>query len=288
MPSNAAVPVTMGSPRFRTQDVKSCVVHLVSFPAATVLHAHYHDRPTFAVILTGGFELRFTNPAIRRAYLSCPPGTVLTQPAHERHANHIAPGGARGVVLQPDLTRAELPRCCAQLLDRINHFRDEPIAARARGLARELIAPDEVTPLALEGLALEMLAEAARLDARRDLGRAEVTPWLRRAIEFVHANFRQSLRIGDIAAAAEIQPARLAAHFRRLHRVPIGSYVRRLRLDWAIDQLTATALPIARIAVEAGYTDQAHLTRAFKRATGSTPAAYRQARRRGRAAVEVR
>lgn len=274
------VPVTMGSPRFQTQDVSSCVVNLVWFPASTVLEPHFHDRPTFAVILEGGFELRLPNPAIRRSTLRCLPGTVLSQPAGERHANHIAARGARGVVIQPDLGRGDLPRRCARMLDRINHFRDGPIVTQARRLAREMIAPDELSPLALEGLALEMLAEAARLDAGRDLRPGETTAWLSVAVDFVHAHFRENLRIADIAEAADVEPVRLTAHFRNLHRVPLGAYVRRLRLEWATDRLVTTALPIARIAIEAGYADQAHLTRAFKRATGTTPAAYRRTRRR--------
>lgn len=254
-------------------------MNLVWFPASTVLKPHFHDRPTFAVILEGGFDLSLPNPAIRRSTIPCPPGTVLSQPAGERHANHIAAGGARGVVIQPDLARDDLPPRCARMLDRINHFRDGPIMAQARRLAREMMVPDELTPLALEGLALEMLAEAARLDAGRDLRPGETTAWLAAALDFVHAHFRQNLRIADIAEAAQVEPVRLTAQFRNLHRVPLGAYVRRLRLEWAMDRLVATTLPIARIAIEAGYADQAHLTRALKRATGTTPAAYRRSRR---------
>jgi AraC family transcriptional regulator len=273
------VPVTSGSPRFQTRDVRSCIVHLVSFPAATVLEPHFHERPTFTVILSGGFELRLTNPAIRRAHLTCPPGTILTQPANERHANHIAAGGAQGVVLQPHLDTAELPRRCTEMFDRINHFRDGPINVHARQLAREMVAPDEVTPLAVEGLALEMLAEAARLDVTRDLRPGETPVWLARATEYLHAHFREVVRIDDVAAAAGVHAARLTVEFRRRHRMPLGTYVRRLRLDWAAERLAVTTLPIAAIAAEAGYTDQAHFTRALKRATGTTPAAYRRARR---------
>ncbi|MGH7699154.1 MAG: helix-turn-helix domain-containing protein [Gemmatimonadales bacterium] len=39
---------------------------------------------------------------------------------------------------------------------------------------------------------------------------------------------------------------------------------------------------ISAIAAEAGFADQAHLTRSFKRVTGSTPAAYRRSRASGR------
>jgi AraC family transcriptional regulator len=209
--------------------------------------------------------------------LACPAGTVLTQPAGKRHANHIAPDGARGVVLQFDTADGALPARCLALLDRINHFRDGPIAAAAWSLARELAAPDDVTPLAIEGLVLEILAEAARLDQRIGRPHGKLPTWLIRSTELVHARFREHLRIDEIAHAAGVHPAHLAAVFRRVHRMPLGSYVRRLRVDWAADRLIGTNNPISAIAAEAGFADQAHLTRLFRRVTGVTPAAYRRA-----------
>lgn len=280
MATTTAVPVTMGSPRFRTCGVRDCLVHRVWLPGSTMLPTHFHDRPTFAVILDGGLEVRFADPGIRRPTLMCRPGSILTQPVGERHSNRVTASGARLVVLQPDLAGGLLPPGCARLLGRINHFRDAHIEAEARRLNRELMAPDDATPLTLEGLALGMLAEAGRLDAMRDLRPGETPPWLRRAVEFVHENFRAKLRISDIAAAAEVEAARLTVRFRREHRMPLGSYVRRLRLEWAADQLATTTRPIAWIAFEAGYADQAHLTRALGRVTGTTPAAFRRSRQR--------
>lgn len=274
-----AVPVSMGSPRFQTRDVGSCLVTVVWFPPGAVLEPHAHDRPTFAVILSGGFELAFGNPAMRRPRLPCPAGTVLTQPAGETHANYIADGGAAGVVLQPDDRTDALPEPCTKLLARVHHFRDGPIAAKARQLAREMTAPDDLTPLAVESLAWEMLAEAARLEARGAL-RGEAPRWLHRAVEFVHHRYRESLRIDEVAQAAGVHPAHLAAVFRKVHRVPLGTYMRRLRVEWAADRLIDTEEPLAVIAAKAGFADQAHLTRCFKRVTATTPALYRRIRRR--------
>jgi AraC family transcriptional regulator len=56
----------------------------------------------------------------------------------------------------------------------------------------------------------------------------------------------------------------------------IGEYVRALRLDWATGQLVDSRKPLAVIAMEAGYADQSHFTRSFRRHTGSTPAEYRR------------
>ncbi|CAN5226835.1 hypothetical protein BH23GEM2_BH23GEM2_14050 [soil metagenome] len=277
--SGHAVPVTMGSPRFATLEARDCLVTLAWFPPGAVLEAHVHDRPTFATILDGGFDLAFTSPAIRRSTFECPPGTIFTEPAGEKHANYVAPDGAQVVVLQPDMSAGELPARCVAMLDRINHFRDGQITACARRLAREALSPDDVTPLAIDGLILEMVAEASRL---RNGGseQSQLPKWLRDATDLIHDRFRESLRIEDLAGAAGVHPAHLASAFRRAHRMPLGAYVRRLRLDWAAERLIATDRPISIIAVEAGFADQAHLTRWFRRVMGATPAAYRRTRRR--------
>lgn len=275
----SSVPVSKWSPRFQTREVPRCMVTHVWFPPGVILETHEHDRSTFAVILAGGFDLvlRSTNNGSRT--YDCPAGTILTQPAGVRHANHIAANGAQGVVLQPDTVAGALPERCLAMLDRINHFRDGPIAAAARGLARELAAPDDLTPLAIEGLVMEILAEAARLDREIGIHRTQPPRWLITATDLVHARFRENLRIDEIAGAAGVHAAHLASVFRRVHRIPIGNYMRRLRVDWAADQLIGTDLPISEIAAEAGFADQAHLTRWFRRVMGATPAAYRRSRR---------
>ena len=272
------VPVSRWSPRFRAREVPRCLVTYVWFPPNVTLEPHVHDRSTFAVILEGGFELSLQSAAAGRRNFPCPAGTILTQPAGERHANHIASAGAQGIVLQPDTIAGTLPVRCLAMLDRVNHFRDGPIAAAARSLARELSAPDDVTPLAVEGLVLEILAEAARLDQNVGGRRKDPPAWLMAATDLVHARFRDNLRIDDLAAVAGVHAAHLAAVFRRVHRMPVGSYIRRLRVDWAADLLARTNLPISLIAAEAGFSDQAHLTRWFRRVFGATPAAYRRAR----------
>lgn len=276
--SERAVPVSMGSPEFLTTEVEGFRVTHAWFPPSATLEAHIHDRPTFAIMLEGGFDLHFTSAAIRRKRLPCPAGTILTEPAGEKHANYIAPGGARVVVLQPDPERDELLRPGAAVLDRINHFRHGRIELTARRLAREVTEPDELSPLSIQALALEMLVDAARLD-RQDRWEGERPPWVARAREYVHEHFRDRLRIADVAEAVDVHPAHLAATFRDTHSMPLGEYIRKLKMEWAAVQLVETDDPIASIAYRAGFADQAHLTRAFKKQTGWTPARYRKARR---------
>lgn len=272
------VPITMGSSDARTLDVGSVRATHALFPEGAHLASHTHDRPTFAVMLEGGFDLTFTSPAVRHRQLDCTPGMIFTEPAGESHSNAIFDGGARVLVLQPDLEDDRYDPVRSMLSDRINHFRHGRIALDARRVVREIHRPDGLSVLALEALALEMMVDAARMDPRERSAEA-VSPWFRRAEAYVHDNFRQAPRIADVADAAGVHPAHLASVFREAYGVPLGSYLRRLRVEWVADRLAETDEPIATLAFRAGFADQAHMTRAFKRLTGWTPAAYRRARR---------
>jgi AraC family transcriptional regulator len=67
--------------------------------------------------------------------------------------------------------------------------------------------------------------------------------------------------------------------FRDFYGKSPGEYLRQLRLDWAEAQMRITDAPLSQIALQAGFADQSHFTRTFKRHTGLTPGKYRQASR---------
>jgi AraC family transcriptional regulator len=184
--------------------------------------------------------------------------------------------GAHVVVVQPDPTRIELLRPFTRFLDSPTHRHDGGMASRAARLARELDAADDLSPLAAEGLVLEMLVSLARLDP----GRAGRPPtWLLRAQELLHDRFTEPLRPSEVARAVEVHPAHLARAFRTHFKVSMGSYVRRIRLDWAARELARSGTSLAAVALSAGFADQSHFTRAFKRYAGLTPKAYRRTMR---------
>ena len=96
------------------------------------------------------------------------------------------------------------------------------------------------------------------------------------ATELIHDRFLEALRIETIASGVGVRPSELVRAFRAFHRVPIGTYARRLRLEWVARRLAESDDPIATLAVEAGFADQPHLTRAFVAFSGLTPARYRR------------
>jgi AraC family transcriptional regulator len=270
MARTAFVPITLGASGAATLSLDDFLVTEARFPAHERLLPHVHDRATLAVMLDGCFDVSIT----QRVY-ACEPGSAVTEPAQERHGNVFGTAGARVVVIQPDPLAVAGLGACARLFEEVRFARRSPVCGHARRIARELRAPDSATPLAVEGLVLEMLALASRQD-RLERQPRRAPPWLVRAREELHECFRDPPRVRKLADAAGVHPDHLARAFRARFGVSVGSYVRRLRLDWAASRLEVREEPIARIALDAGFADQSHFTRAFRRYAGLTPAEYRR------------
>jgi len=273
--SATAISVRNGSAELRSMEVGGFRVTDVVFPPGLRLPPHYHERACFAVILEGAVRKAF-----ERVVETLPAGGVVTMPARERHRDDFQGAGAHIVVLEPDPER-EPPALAPALFERVHLFRDGVVAAIAWRIRHELGHPDAVTPLALDGLTLELVAAGARrLAAIRD----DLTPpaWVGQARELLHARFAEPLAIAGIAALLGVEPERLARSFRRHVGVPIGAYVRRLRLEWSAIELASTDRSLAEIASQAGFADQSHFTRLFRRHAGVTPGAWRRAARAGR------
>ncbi len=260
------VPVSWGSPRFRTRVVGPFEITDAFFPPNGALAAHRHGRTVVAVTLSGAIESR-----LRGRSLVGRPDDVWTEPIGESHANRVGPDGARVLVIQPDPAREDLLEPCRSLLDGVHHFRHGGVAHLGRLLLPELEPLDGVDELMVEGLVLQMLGLGARTSSVRDRG-----TWFDHAVQILHDGFLDRRTVAAIAGEVGLHPSYFARAFKARAGVTVGQYVRRLRLDWAAHQLRTTAEPIGLIAIRARFADQSHFTREFRRYAGVTPGCYRR------------
>jgi AraC family transcriptional regulator len=266
---DSAVPISFGAARAHALELPTATATAMRFPAGLALPAHEHARATIAVVLRGGFT-----EVSRREERECRPGTVLVEPAGTAHANRF--GGWRTSVVTLSMSTADEGSAVAALASEPRFVRDPFAAASGQLMERELERPDDISPLAVEAWMLELLTHLVR--ATRDGG---APPWLRDARDYLGARFSKPIRIGDVADAVGVEPARLARTFRRAFNEPIATYLRRLRVTAAARSLAETGDSIASIAAAVGFADQSHLTRSFVRVLGTTPARYRAQRRQG-------
>lgn len=95
-----------------------------------------------------------------------------------------------------------------------------------------------------------------------------------RAAEFIRDNFKRPLSLREISSAADLSSSYLVRAFKREYAMTPHAYVVNCRIEFSKAQLRK-GLPIAAVAHDAGFADQAHLQRTFKRIVAATPAQYR-------------
>ena len=79
----------------------------------------------------------------------------------------------------------------------------------------------------------------------------------------------------ELAGAVGVHPTHLARVFRAHYGVSVGEYGRRLKVERAAKEVARSDTPLNVIALRAGFADQSHFTRVFKRYVGTTPARFR-------------
>jgi AraC family transcriptional regulator len=178
------------------------------------------------------------------------------------------------VLLQPLGLEEESELPCRILFARPHLAVDPWCAALARQVARELVSPDDLSVLALEGLTLELLVSAARTQRPGPLRRAP--PWLARIEELLRVDFVRPPSMRSLALEAGVHPVHLARVFRRHHGCTAASHVRKLRVAWAQEQLLRPGATAADVALAAGFADQSHLARAFRQILGVSPGQWRR------------
>jgi transcriptional regulator GlxA family with amidase domain len=100
---------------------------------------------------------------------------------------------------------------------------------------------------------------------------------VRRALLLMEQHLNAPLPIADVAARLKLSPRQLERLFQSVMGTGPARFYRNLRLRYARFLLHTTARQVTEIALEAGFSDCAHLTRQFKAAYGFTPSEIRAA-----------
>jgi AraC-like DNA-binding protein len=93
---------------------------------------------------------------------------------------------------------------------------------------------------------------------------------------FMLGRLSDRLSIGDVASVLSLSTSYFVRSFTNTTGVSPYSWLVEQRINEARQLLTRTAIPLAEIALECGFTDQSHFTNAFGRRVGTTPSRWRK------------
>jgi AraC family transcriptional regulator len=238
----------------------------ISHPPRSVTPDHHHQNAFLCIVVSGTFT------ALRPLHTEYRPGALVFHPAGEVHAERFTKTPVQ--TLNVEFTGGEPPNSRDG-----NRRTTAPWALTdaATGwlgdlIYRECSSPDEMSDLSVaSALALIFVGQERLSHSRRD-------PAIRRALAVMHDCFREALTLERLSGISGLPPGRLVAAFVASTGRSPAHYQRELRLRNGIHLLCVTDDPIAQVAAAAGFSDQSHFTHAFKRATGSTPRAFRRSR----------
>lgn len=236
-------------------------------------HKHRHD--TYGICLTTSGVQAFDYRGV--AEISMPGQVVVLHPdeLHDGRAGTEEGFGYRILYVEPALIFEAVQVLCGHPCPL--PFVRAPIVTNPKLSAAITNAfQDAREPLAIDSLIVQLaegLIDADPCCKQASLPRRLDVAALERARQFLDAEKTRVVRSAELEEVTGLTRYDLARQFRLMCATSPYRYLLMRRLDVAREQI-ARHRPLADVALEAGFADQAHLTRMFKAAYGLTPARY--------------
>lgn len=248
--------------RLRTEDV---LLSQLRQPCSRKVPRHEHELAYVTVVLHGDYLEG------DRGLKELRPMTAVFNPTGVRHETVIGPAGVSLFTIE--LRDEGLRRLGMRL----------PVRTEVDRVAGTMLWPGlrlysafkarTTDSLVVESHVMELLGAIAGSEFRE----RSAPGWLGRVKERMHEEFRDNLRMRELAGDAGVHPVHLARVFRVQEGRTPGDYLQQLRVRAACHLLRNRDYPLAAIAAECGFADQSHFTRVFRKLTGTTPAQFRRA-----------
>lgn len=233
------------------------------------------------VVRSGSSRAAIDLGAGRREVFTRPGDLLITLPDRSTEFE-IAEGRELTIVqMSPDHAEALLRQLGHQGLDVLlplirKPIRDPLVAELLRRL-EEPNAPATLNDWTL-GVVLGSLARKAAEIAAATKSGVLTRGDLRIVDELIAGSPGDDLSVARLAGAVGLPPRRFSTEFREATGLPVHQYVLRARAERAIELLTDSDLPLSQVAVQAGFSHQAHMSRVLSRLRGRTPGDLRSGR----------
>jgi AraC family transcriptional regulator len=249
-----------------SREIASVLLSEVRHTRALRVAPHSHEAPYFSLLLAGSYAEFAEDFEVRYE-----PYTLVYHDALTDHWDEIAEGGCRIFFVELLAPWLDL----VESMTKLAHLFELDGGAPAWLVLRvynEFLAADAASALTVESLLFELCDHLtlSSIEAERE------PPWLTLAEDVLRSRQAERIHLPTIASELGVNASHLCRTFRRFRRRTVGEFVVGLRVRHVCRRLTETGESLREIARGAGFNDQSHMTRIFKRMTGETPAAYRR------------
>lgn len=112
---------------------------------------------------------------------------------------------------------------------------------------------------------------------KRKSSRKKTPAWVNELKQIIQDQVDTSLSLTQISKSLDINASYLSREFsKHFNNLSFGEYIRKLRIEKAIQLIDNSKYSLTEIAYLTGFSDQSHFTRIFKQLTGKNPSAYKK------------
>ena len=206
------------------------------------LPRHSHAQAYLCLVASGAFEER-SGPQLEY----CQAGNAVWNPPGEEHEDRFGSSGACTMNLELSEAWSErlavAPRAWTPA-------KGVDVAWLVRRILREMTEPDTASALALEGLVCALIGEVSREPLTPQRGRPA---WLSASRDRLMAEYRDPPGVADLARNAGVHSSHFARAFRSHFGCTVAEFVRRLRIEWAAEEIRRRRRPLSEVSLAAGF-----------------------------------
>jgi len=124
-----------------------------------------------------------------------------------------------------------------------------------------------------------LLLDVYKKFLKKKFGSKKIPSWAKELKEIIQDQIdtNLSLNLKEISQSLNVHPAYLSREFSKyFDDLSFGDYIRKLRIEKAVQLLNEPQYSLSEIAYLTGFSDQSHFNRTFKKHTGKNPSEYRK------------
>ncbi len=237
------------------------------FPPNLRISDHAHTYPHFTIILDGSFVETYADQAF-----VCQRGSVLIVPQDQIHSDSVGDQGAHSISI-------EVSRSLERFLSSESEMLHKPQVVSTASLKPSISRIRNAFSLDPNSTHLEIHCAAMNfiLAVAQATQPAKAKPsWIEEAIETIRNDRFGSASLSTLANQAGISREHFSREFRKATGQTYQAFALKCRLECAEQLLLESDIPLFLIAIECGFSDQAHFAKAFRTAYSQSPSSYRK------------
>ncbi|MRG45535.1 helix-turn-helix domain-containing protein [Chitinophaga sp. SYP-B3965] len=218
---------------------------------------HCHENHHITLILKGG-----NREQRKQEEITASPGAILRYNEGELHRNMHTQHPSRNINLEIEdafLSRFQLN------FSHLQHSPDLKLSLLKIYQESKIAGPSSQTSI-----------EAMLLHLFSNKGSKNRPPWIDQLRNLLHDRWNESLSLQELSTLIDIHPVTISKYFPRYFSCTLGEYMRKLRVEKAVDLMKEEQMSLTELAYHCGFFDQSHFIRAFKTCTGFRPKEYQQ------------